>query len=180
MKKIIVLAVVLAALMAMPALAAHTDSGCSTCHAAHGGSGTSTGVPLWAGADPNFTSSDFTMYSSGVDTHASFEDTPTGASTICLSCHDGVSDTWDPTGVAQTKVLSTDLSTMHPISFVYATAISGGDTGLEDPPLDATMLVGAGSDRVECTSCHDPHINVTNALRHDVSDGTLCTKCHSK
>lgn len=85
---------------------------------------------------------------------------PTGASKICLSCHDGtiaVGKTYTR-DIAMTSNLvqgsanlGTDLRRTHPVSFVPRT---GGTT--HNPAAgDAVKLDAAG--QLQCTSCHDPH-----------------------
>jgi predicted CXXCH cytochrome family protein len=115
---------------------------------------------------------------------------PTGASRLCLSCHDGtlaLSNLRVPppggagalgplTGDAS---LGTDLSDDHPVSFVYDSALAMRRGELRDPaallgdvPLDAAR-------QLQCTTCHDPHDNPYRVfLRVDDRRGGLCVRCH--
>jgi predicted CXXCH cytochrome family protein len=115
---------------------------------------------------------------------------PNGSSRLCLSCHDGIvalsnmrvapiSGPVAPmaalTGQAS---LGTDLSNDHPISFIYNSALALRAGDLIDPmalpqtaPLDSEK-------QLQCTSCHDPHLNRPNFLRIDDRFGADCTVCH--
>lgn len=56
-----------------------------------------------------------------------------------------------------------DLSDDHPISFHYSAA-QGADIGLR--PIDDAIAAGVrffGGDRVECSTCHDPHVDYGDA-----------------
>lgn len=93
-----------------------------------------------------------------------------------------------------------NLSNDHPVSIIYTPGTAGlrpiatilttlGDTS---PWLGATtigdLLRGAGSDQVECGSCHDPHnggktqgtATEVNFLRHTNQNSHLCLGCHDK
>ena len=141
---------------------------------------------------------------------------PNGTSRLCLSCHDGVTAIgevinggWTGPGIAPSLNMSVsgtiDLDTSHPISFVYTD--SGGSTSVRDfietdqgvpgtyliPALDSGFLEKGddGLYRVQCTTCHDPHIDTFDggytlpmwrnysAVGNEDSDyeGT-CNECH--
>ncbi|MBI5527420.1 MAG: hypothetical protein HY897_13890 [Deltaproteobacteria bacterium] len=115
---------------------------------------------------------------------------PTGASKLCLSCHDGTiaagtvlkgrragsAKAWT---LDRRKVLGTDLSDDHPISFRYDAALFGRDPQLVNPatlpksvPLDANR-------EMQCTSCHDAHDDKFGSfLVADNGRSALCTACH--
>ena len=135
---------------------------------------------------------------------------PNGASRMCLSCHDGVtaigllSDSTTINMLGATNIVGynstspaiIDLSTSHPISFVYNDPVRldlvawygvGSyvlpDTGdIVDTPLD-------GQSRMQCTTCHDPHDDTRDAIgipfwRHNtgvnVDDyDAVCNACHT-
>lgn len=93
-----------------------------------------------------------------------------------------------------------NLSNDHPVSIVYTPGTAGlravntvlttlgdnqawvGASTIED------LLRGAGSDQVECGSCHDPHNGgktqgtdtEVNFLRHTNTNSYLCLGCHNK
>jgi predicted CXXCH cytochrome family protein len=79
--------------------------------------------------------------------------------------------------------LGTDLSGDHPISFVYSQALvdklAGTDAALNPP----TSLIGKvkldHNNKVQCTSCHNPHDNqFGNFLVVDNTGSALCLNCH--
>ena len=106
---------------------------------------------------------------------------PNGASKLCLSCHDGtvalgaVESAASAIPLQGGKVqlvpgdpgyLGTDLSKTHPISFVVTDQIVSTNnatnaTGLALNPVSAMRsdpdVHLDALDRVQCTSCHDPH-----------------------
>lgn len=162
---------------------AHSDFGCKSCHTPHH-SEDLPGVPLWNGSE---TLKTFTVYSS--DTLDATVGQPDGSSKLCLSCHDGSFALL----AGSNMDFGSDLSTSHPISFTYDSALAGTDSGLKDPGAASTLggtiaqdlLDGAG--RVQCTSCHDVHTSGIGShyLRgYDYFDGfnggALCKMCHSK
>ncbi len=125
---------------------------------------------------------------------------PTGASKLCLSCHDGTLalgslmnlDAQRPASVAmqggvttmppgRTR-LGTDLRNDHPISMVPNVA---SDPELQLPPVGDDVRLREGStpgqkDTVQCTSCHDPHLSSYKFLVKDNLRGALCLTCHPK
>ena len=148
-------------------------------------------------------------------------------SSFCLSCHDGSQmfassayqsmpvphgTPWPGTSVGFDTVrvpsymnMSTTgsyggLSHIHPVNFIYNTALAGLDAGLYDPGaqkylyMDATYGAvgrlfpdGSGNLTVQCSSCHNPHINTktqtagtTPLLEGTLDGGKLCVACHAK
>ena len=124
---------------------------------------------------------------------------PDGSSRLCLSCHDGtvalgmVNSQSAPiimqNGVTTLSTgrgsssLGTDLSGDHPISFIYSQALvdklAGTDAALNPP----TSLIGKvkldHNNKVQCTSCHNPHDNqFGNFLAVDNTGSALCLNCH--
>jgi predicted CXXCH cytochrome family protein len=121
---------------------------------------------------------------------------PTGASKLCLSCHDGT--------VAMGAVLSrakeidflggirfmpadmpshigTDLSDDHPISFRYEQSISKGNTELAPPEALGNDLRLDADGQLQCTSCHDPHDDsLGDFLVVSNQFSLLCRRCHQK
>ena len=163
--------------------AAHSDFGCKSCHTPHH-AGNLPGVPLWNGSE---TTKTFTLYSS--DTLDATPGQPDGPSKLCLSCHDG-----SLAAIAGSDMdFGSDLSTSHPISFVYDSALALADTDLKDPGDNSTLGGTIDGDlldtahKVQCTSCHDVHTSGVgdHFLRgYDFFDGfgggELCRMCHSK
>ncbi|MHC4642390.1 MAG: cytochrome c3 family protein [Planctomycetota bacterium] len=181
--------------MAGPLWAAHTDGGCAGCHAAHNSSSSAAlegiTIPLWKGVLAPATG--FTVYntafSSTIDATVG---QPDGDSRMCLSCHDGTTQTG--VGISGSTDLSQDLTDDHPISFVYDTALATpatGDDNLNDP--STTLIPGGGAgefietewldsnSKVQCTTCHNVHaVHTDMALRTDNTTGGLCKACHTQ
>jgi hypothetical protein len=163
--------------------AGHSDTGCKSCHAPHHAQDL-PGVPLWNGTE---TTKTFTLYSSA--TLDATVGQPDGSSKLCLGCHDG-----SLAAIAGSSMdFGSDLSTSHPISFTYDSALAIADPDLKDPgdpsSLGSTIEIDLldGTSKVQCTSCHDVHSSGigTSFLRgYDYFDGfgggDLCRMCHEK
>ena len=178
---------------------AHSDAGCDGCHVPHNAE-MLPGVPLWNGSETTVT---FTMYSS-----ATFQGTidgqPSGASKLCLSCHDGANPDylWMSD---ENKFEAGELVNSHPISFVYDSALADIDGGLKDPSEASTLGRTIAQDlldpesKMQCNSCHDVHtsgIGQHQLRGYDYGFGTvrnpdgstsqvhhgpeLCRMCHMK
>ncbi len=168
-----------------PVKSADLDS-CDFCHAPHNVMGTVT--PLW---DHTLSSQTYTTYTSS--TYSSGPQTPSaGSSKLCLSCHDGtvaVGLTVSKGSVATTgamataDVLGTNLSSSHPVSM---TPVNDGQlvaSLFTTPPstMDAAVKLVGG--KIECTTCHDPHVPNNDPaepmfLVRSNSNGALCLACH--
>ncbi len=199
-----------------------TDEICIFCHTPHSAV---PDTPLWSRPDPATATfplyaNDLVIKGaagSPVGTPAGAEDRsqykndgsvvyPSGSSRLCLSCHDGVtsigtlSDGSSIAMVGNVDLISgtavIDLSTSHPISFVYdndvlvdvLTVYPGAyqlppDGDGIDTPLD-------GENKMQCTTCHDPHDDTsldggglppfwrhtTNVVADEYDD--VCNQCH--
>ena len=166
-----------------------TDQICIFCHTPHSATPDS---PLWSRPDP--ASSNFPIYGNPLviagslgnnpatqRSHSQYNTAalyPNGASRMCLSCHDGVTaigllsdsttinmlggtDLGDFPSAAAAII---DLSTSHPISFVYDGGVLadlliyyGAGTYTLPDTLDAIDTPLDGQSRMQCTTCHDPH-----------------------
>jgi nitrate/TMAO reductase-like tetraheme cytochrome c subunit len=151
-----------ALLTAAWAAAAHNDHGCDACHIPHN-AGTMPGVPLWNG---NETVTTFTMYSSHTF-QAAIDGQPSGASRLCLSCHDGANPNY--TWMADARTFGADeLVNNHPISFVYDSTLVAVDNDLKDPSQPSTLGQTIAQDllhgesKMQCSSCHDVHTSEMN------------------
>jgi predicted CXXCH cytochrome family protein len=159
---------------------------CIFCHTPHN---SKPAGPLWNRNDPGAT---YVLYNSS--TLQAVPGQPDGSSVLCLSCHDGtialgsvVSRTTDISfsgGVTKMPAgrsnFTTDLSDDHPVSFLYNSALSVADGHLKDPAA-VSYPVSLENGKVQCTSCHDPHINVyTDFLVASTRFSGLCFKCHDR
>lgn len=117
---------------------------------------------------------------------------PTGASRLCLSCHDGTvaignvrhapGMTIDPLTPLEGRTrLGTDLRDDHPVSFVFDDALASRNGELASP-LSLTGPVRLDrTGQVQCTSCHDPHEDrFPKFLVAGTESSELCTSCHQK
>jgi len=164
---------------------------CLYCHAPHSGIGGIT--PLW---NQKLSTQVYTAYSSSTDPSLGNTQPVAGTdSTLCLSCHDGT------IGPGQTAVygsvpmssamkpgdlLGTNLQGSHPTSMVLplkdapylaASIVSQGKTA---DPTGAVQLIKGN---VECTSCHNAHVQSIdmvsqNFLIRNGASGQLCLACH--
>jgi len=118
---------------------------------------------------------------------------PTGASKLCLSCHDGtialgalVSRSEEvpfqgglrfmPAGRTR---LWTDLSDDHPVSFVYDADLVQKKLELTLPSLLPPQIRLDGSGQLQCTACHDPHDDTFGKFLVMSNEFSyLCTSCH--
>jgi hypothetical protein len=142
-----------------PSAQAHPDRGCNSCHVPHGAYSEEGGVPLWS---PAHTTTTLNTFYANPDTMDATTGQVSGASKLCLSCHDGTYPAISRTGskafgvVADASHQMGRLEDSHPISFVYDAALAAADGELKDPStLDRDVLDGLG--RMQCTSCHDVH-----------------------
>lgn len=161
--------------------AASEKSPCVFCHATHGRASGRSNRPETAASHRPYQSS--TMKG-----HAA---RPTGASRICLSCHDGtiaVGRTRKreidmvggnrPIAEGRRSNLGTDLRGTHPVSIHPAP----GDGTSRPAPGDAVRLDDTGA--LQCTSCHDPHAEwgdpvVGKFLVKPSGGSALCASCHA-
>ena len=168
---------------------------CGFCHTTHRGGMTG---PMWnrfdaPGAYIPYTSS----------TSKASPGQPTGASKLCLSCHDGTvalgmlrhrpGRNDDRAGrpallsmsrgvshiPAGPSMLGKDLSDDHPISFPYDAALAQRNGELRDPStLHKDVKLDANGE-LQCTSCHHPHNNTYgDFLVMGNTRGALCLECH--
>ncbi len=165
--------------------------GCTFCHAPHSGLGGIT--PLW---NQTLSTQSYTPYSSSTY-HETGNTQPTLGltSSLCLSCHDGTVAVGKSAAYGQLPMagswklgdsFGTTLTGSHPFSLVLplkdaanlqASLVASGKTA---DPTNAVKLVNGN---IECTSCHDPHVQnidkiAQNFLVRDSSNGQMCLACH--
>lgn len=98
----------------------------------------------------------------------------------CETCHQA-----NPAGTPEQPLnrvrhgfLGTDLSNDHPVNMAYDNV---ADTGLKSPASVASAGLKLFNGKVQCASCHDPHVYLEKAfLRKSNAQSALCTTCHSK
>jgi len=171
-----------------PVKATTEEEICVFCHTPHNGR---RDIPyLWNKSD---TATSYTPYQSST-LHATVGQ-PTGASKLCLSCHDGTialgalltrpaeipfvgGVRFIPDGRAK---LGTDLSDDHPVSLVYDGALATSNLELKDPlTLPAPVRLDQNKE-LQCTACHDSHDNSNGKFLVMTNQYSgLCTTCHSK
>ena len=156
---------------------------CIFCHTPHHGLGAGSNRPGSAARYEPYNSTTMVSLPPGA---------PSGATRICLSCHDGtialgqtVSNGFIPfvnagAGGAMPQGpsnLGTDLRRSHPVSFAPAVA-----AWLRPPPPgDAVKLDAQG--RLQCTSCHDPHQDRIDPVQGKFlvkpnRGSAICLTCH--
>jgi predicted CXXCH cytochrome family protein len=162
---------------------------CQYCHAPHSG----LDIALW---NQTLSTQTYTPYTSTTETTTgNAQPAPGTATSLCLSCHDGtvavgltvVYGKIPTMGSMQSSdILGTNLQPSHPVSLVLplkdsvdlvASLSSQGKTA---DPTGAVKLVNGN---IECTSCHDPHVEgkdpvAQNFLVRDSSNGQMCLACH--
>ncbi|MEW6719741.1 MAG: cytochrome c3 family protein, partial [Thermodesulfobacteriota bacterium] len=160
---------------------------CIFCHTPHYGASV---APLW-----NRYSSGATYIPYGSSTAISRPGQPTGASKLCLSCHDGTVALGSirsrgapipmqggigviPPGATR---LGTDLSDDHPVSFTYDAGLAAANGQLYNPSTLTGRVRLDENGELQCTSCHDPHNDQYGKFRvMSNSASALCTTCHNK
>src|SRR5579862_6685697 len=165
--------------------------GCTFCHAPHSGLGGTT--PLW---NQKLSTKSYVPYSSTTDPNQGNTQPTLGVtSSLCLSCHDGTVGVGQSAAYGQLPTVGsmnsmdsfgTTLTGSHPFSLVMpmkdasnlqASLVSQGKTA--DPTGAVKLIKG----NVECTSCHDPHVQnidkiAQNFLVRDSSSAQMCLACH--
>jgi len=171
---------------------------CLYCHAPHSGiNGTPgvTGTPLWS---QKLSSATYQVYTSPTMVNKGNPSPPLGSdSTLCLSCHDGTVAPGtlrpyntvplnQPMSTSPTD-LGTNLQSTHPFSLVLplqsSTDLLPSLTSNPPQTADATGAVRLIKGNVECTSCHNAHVqNIDSSgdfLVINNSSSALCLACHN-
>jgi hypothetical protein len=167
---------------------------CIFCHTAHNADTTVRDAPLW---NHTVTRKTYQVYNSA--TMQATVGQPSGASKLCLSCHDGtvaVDSYGGRTGSIRmglpTAVGADELTNDPPISFVYDDALAQRDGALFPPSSHPSGLGNTISrdmlidNKLECSSCHDVHNEAQAASVNDhllvvtQVQSQLCLTCHNK
>ncbi len=160
---------------------------CVFCHTPHSAAPSS---PLWNRRSPGGV---YTPYTSS--TAFATPGQPTGASILCLSCHDGTialgeilssssrinmagGVTTMPTGPGR---LGTDLSDDHPISFNYTATLASQRGELVNPAALTGAVKLDRNGQMQCTACHNAHDDSNGKfLAVANTRSALCQTCHVK
>lgn len=168
---------------------------CIFCHTPHSARSV---APLWGRPDSTETFnirsglqiSDPTIVNTTL--YGTAPDYPNGATKVCLSCHDGVTAmgilaNGDEIDMSGGNALGIDLTTSHPVSFVYNLNVKNFLGGAYIWPTTAYL---DSESRVQCTICHQPHqdtlgfgggiypfwrVGSGSATDYD----TVCESCHT-
>jgi predicted CXXCH cytochrome family protein len=161
---------------------------CAYCHAPHSGSN----MGLW---NQKLTTQGYTTYTSDTAKNMATQPVLGGPSNQCLSCHDGTVAVGATVAYGQVTthgsmnaadVFGSNLQSSHPFSLalplkdnvnLVSTLTTTGKTA------DTTWAVKLINGNIECSSCHDPHVQAKdpislNFLAKDSSNGQLCLACH--
>ncbi len=165
--------------------------GCTFCHAPHSGLGGVT--PLW---NQTLSKATYTPYTSTTyNDQGNTQPTLGTTSSLCLSCHDGTVAVGQSAAYGTLPVtgqmnsmdsFGSNLSGTHPFSLVLpmkdasnlvASLVAQGKT--VDPTGAVTLING----NIECTSCHNPHVQGVDRIAQkflvrDSSGGQMCLACH--
>ena len=160
---------------------------CAYCHAPH------TGMNgLW---NQKLTTQSYTVYHSDTEKNRGTQPVLGDDSNECLSCHDGTVAVGNTVAYGQVTtsgsmyskdVFGSQMQPSHPFSLVLplrdnidlvASLASKGKTG---DPTGAIKLIHGN---VECTTCHDPHVEDKdpvswNFLVRPSTNGQMCLACH--
>jgi predicted CXXCH cytochrome family protein len=170
-----------------PIVGARPDA-CVYCHAPHSG----LNMGLW---NQKLTTQSYTTYTSDTETNKGRQPTLGYSTNQCLSCHDGTVAVGATVAYGQVTtsgsmyspdVFGSNMQTSHPFSLMtplkdsvdlVASLVANGKTA---DTTGAVRLIGGN---VECTSCHNPHVQAKdmisqNFLVKDSSNGALCLACH--
>lgn len=160
---------------------------CLYCHAPHSGTGAG---PLWA---QKLSTQTYSLYTSDTIQNTTTQPTLGASSTLCLSCHDGTVATGlrVPSGQVQmtgtmSSVLGTNMEGSHPFSLTMPLKDSStlaASLAASHTTTDPTQAVKLVNGNVECTSCHNPHKEITDQrarkfLVRDNANGAICLSCH--
>ena len=144
---------------------------------------------LWA---QTLSSSTYSTYASTTVQNTTIQPPLGESSSMCLSCHDGtvavgqVAPLGPYTMTGTMTTMGSQLQTTHPFSMQLPIkdapdlVASLASTQTTADPKHAVKLIRGN---VECTSCHDPHIQSIdkqspNFLVRDDLKGAICLSCH--
>ena len=162
------------------------SAACLYCHVPHSGKGRTA---LWG---QTLSSQTYSTYTSTTVKNTTLQPLLGESSSLCLSCHDGTVAVGQVTPYGpylmsgSTQTMGAQLQSSHPFSLQLpmkdaSTLVSSlvATQTTADPTHSVKLING----NVECTSCHDPHIQSIdklspNFLVRDNAKGALCLSCH--
>lgn len=162
------------------------SAACLYCHVPHSGTGK---IALWG---QTLSSSIYTTYTSTTAQNTTVQPPLGESSSLCLSCHDGTVAVgqvtpYGPYAMSGTMPsMGTQLDSTHPFSLklpikdaANLVASLVGSQTTADPTHSVKLING----NIECTTCHNPHIQSVdkqspNFLVRDNLKGALCLSCH--
>lgn len=169
----------------------HSARGCNTCHLPHGATGDGSAnpnlsVPLWNplhSATLLLTTDTYSGTTTGTK-----DPGPTGASVLCLSCHDGSYDRVTDAHSFGNGGGMGNLTNSHPISVVWSQSLIASGA-LKDPATHPELRFSIdGNGKLQCTGCHTGHSGEQDKRLRWVYDDdnlgptslTFCNTCHNK
>lgn len=175
---------------------------CVFCHTPHGSNSNFSGNALWD-IDLSINHTTYVVYNK--DGVPAEDEVNTNSSKACLSCHDGVSAVNSMFKPIENDYLNSSSDTVHtsdafdkghPISIIYDESKASlnpmnGPFGSGSKGYGATWHTPDGSQyiksvlrsgKIECSSCHDPHLgeNATFLRVKSNEKSYLCRGCHAK
>jgi predicted CXXCH cytochrome family protein len=165
-------------------------SSCQYCHAPHSGVGGAT--PLWSQV---LSTQTYATYANPAAQNTTVQPTLGSASTLCLSCHDGTVavGTSAPYGkitltgsIPKTDIFGANLQSSHPFSLKLPLQDASNlvsTLAASQTTTDTTHKVQLIAGNVECTTCHNPHVQsidqvAAKFLVRDNINGGICLSCH--
>ncbi len=170
-----------------PITGTRTDS-CAYCHAPHSG----LNMGLW---NQKLTTKNYTMYTSNTVKNTGIQPVLASSSNMCLSCHDGTVAVGDTVAYGQVTMIgsmnlvdlfSDKMQSSHPFSLappikdnVHLVSSLAANGKTADTAGGVKLINGS----VECTSCHNPHVQAKDLMSQNFlvkhgSGGQLCLSCH--
>ncbi len=163
---------------------------CMYCHEPHNGIGGR--VPLW---NQKLTTQSYALYNSDTEKNRAVQPVMGSDSNLCLSCHDGTIAPGTTVAYGQVTmqgsmyaydIFGSNLQPSHPFSLALPLkdnidlVPSLAAKGVTTDPTGAVRLIKGN---IECTSCHNPHVQAKdlvseNFLVRDSSSGQMCLACH--
>jgi predicted CXXCH cytochrome family protein len=167
----------------------NVNDACVFCHTPHNAE---AGGSLW---NHKMSSADFPGYSSSTMKSQTGAIEPKDTSKLCLSCHDGTIAVGDTENNGTLRFLQgTDYSLQpgsagkvggergyasdHPFAFTPAPSAT-----IRTPPMGDPVQLDTNG-RVQCTSCHDPHVEDIDPVEKDFlvkpnAESAICQSCHT-